>query len=297
MKTILVTGATGFLGHHIVEELLKKNDNRVIAIEGRKEDRAFNLPQHERLVTYPSGTLYTELIQPIDVAINCAFLRTQNTELMTLNFDNTEHEIFRFEKLKIDTVINISTQGVYKRLPAGTLSSEDSPIAPIDMYSMSKYATEKMFKLSSIPHVINVRLASLMMSQRFLYHFVQCAKKGESFDVVAPKQYASLLDVNDAAAGLAAIASMTHEKHYTVYNLGPGMQHSLLDYAESVKRIGANFGYDVEFDVDDNRLTICAGMDCTKLMHDTGWKPKVLKDEMITRLFEEPLIEDDANRI
>lgn len=289
MKTILVTGATGFLGHHVVKELLKENDIKVIAIEGRHEDHAFNLTQHERLVLYPSDGLFAELIQPIDVAINCAFLRSNNTELLTQNFNHTEHEIRRFEELGINTVINISTQGVYKRLPQGQLSTEDSPIVPIDVYSMAKYATEKMFLLSSIPHVINVRLASLLMPQRFLYYFVQYAKTGESFSVVAPKRYESLLDVNDAATGLVAIAKMDPEKCEKVYNLGIGTQYSLLDYAESVKRIGANLGYVVDFEVDDNRLTICAGMDCTRLMRDTGWKPKVLKDEMIIRLFEGPI--------
>ena len=154
---------------------------------------------------------------------------------------------------------------------------------------MAKYATEKMFLLSSIPHVVNIRLASLMMPQRFLYTFVQKVKNGEEFSVIAPHQYASLLDVNDAAAGLVAIAKMEPEKCANVYNLGPGMQYSLLDYAESVKRIGSNLGYEVEFDVDDNRVKVCAGMDCSRLMHDTGWTPKVLKDEMITRLFEEPI--------
>lgn len=289
MKTVLVTGATGFLGHHVVKELLKENDVRVIAIEGRKEDHPFDLVHNERLVIYPPEGLFGELLQPIDVAINCAFLRTHDAEIMTHNFDHTEHEIRRFEELKINTVINISTQGVYKRLPKGNLSSEDSPIIPIDVYSMAKYATEKMFLLSSIPHVVNVRLASLMMPQRFLYFFVQNAKNGVPFTVIAPNQYASLFDVNDAAAGLVAIAMMDPEKCAKVYNLGTGTQYSLLEYAESVKRIGDSLGYDVQFEVNDNRVAVCAGMDSSRVMHDTGWTPKVLKDEMIAHLFKEPI--------
>ena len=102
---------------------------------------------------------------------------------------------------------------------------------------MAKYATEKMFNLSSIPYVTNVRLASILMPQRFLYYFVKKAKAEESFTVTAPNQYAALLDVTDAAAGLAAIADKNPKERANVYNLGIGTQYSLLEYAESVKSI------------------------------------------------------------
>lgn len=287
MKTILVTGATGFLGHHVVKEMLKTGDIQVIAIGGRPEDKTNSLPQSNRLTYYPLDGLFTESFQSIDVVINCAFARSHDPELLAQSFDFTERMIHCFEKMEVNKAINISSQGVYKRLPKGELSSENSPIAPVDLYSMSKYATEKMFRLSTIPYVVNVRLASLLMPQRFLYFFVQKAKSGEPFTVTAPNQYAALLDVNDAATGLVAIASMAHEKCAMVYNLGIGTQYSLLEYAESVKRIGDSLGFDVQFDVNDNHTAVCSGMNCSRLMHDTGWMPKVLKDEMIVRLFEE----------
>ena len=105
--------------------------------------------------------------------------------------------------------------------------------------------------------------------------------------MTAPNQYAALLDVTDAASGLVAVACMDPKKRAKIYNLGIGVQYSLLEYAKSVKSIGDGLGYEVQFDVVDNGTMVCAGMDCTKLMNDTGCKPKVMKDEMITGLFEE----------
>lgn len=287
MRTILVTGATGFLGQSFVMELLKKEDFNVIAIGGRPEDKVNPLPNHPRLKLFLLDELFTQPFTEIDTVINCAFARSNDAALLAQAFDFTERLIKRLEELKAKSVINISTQGVYQRLPVGELSKESSPIVPIDLYSMAKYASEKLFSVSVIPHVTHVRLASLMMPQRFLHFFVQKAKKGEHFTVTAPNQYAALLDVTDAASGLVAVACMDPEKRAKVYNLGIGIQYSLLEYAKSVKSIGESLGYDVQFDVVDNGTTVCAGMDCTKLMNDTGWKPKVMKDEMILDLFHE----------
>ena len=286
MKTVLVTGATGFLGHHLVAELLKHGDTKVIAILGRPEDKANTLPDENNITVYPVDALFTEYFENVDTVVNCAFARSNDAKLLANAFDFTENLIKRLEVLKVKSVINISSQGVYQRLGVGDLSKEDSPIEPIDLYSMAKYATEKMFCLSSIPYVTNVRLASILMPQRFLYFFVNKAKAGDHFTVTAPNQYAALLDVTDAAKGLAAIAGLSPSDRASVYNLGIGTQYSLLEYAESVKAIGQQMGYKINFDVADNGTMVCAGMDCSLLMNDTGWKPTILKNEMIANLFK-----------
>lgn len=285
MKKVLVTGASGFLGHHLVQELLKQEETEVIAILGRPEDKANALPDNPNLKVFPLNALYEEHFSEIDTVVNCAFARSNDAKLLAGAFDFTERSIKRFEELGVKSVINISSQGVYQRLGVGELSTEDSPIEPIDLYSMAKYASEKLFSVSSIPYITNVRLASILMPQRFLYFFVNKAKAGEHFTVTAPNQYAALLDVTDAAKGLAAIVALTPEDRSDVYNLGIGTQYSLLEYAKSVKAIGHQYGYDVSFDVADNGTSVCAGMDCSRLMNDTGWKPAIMKEKMITKLF------------
>ena len=286
MKNVIVTGASGFLGHHLVAELLKRGDTKVIAILGRPEDKANALPENPNISIYPVEALFTEQFENIDTVVNCAFARSNDAKLLADAFDFTEKLIRRLEELKVKSVINISSQGVYQRLKVGELSKEDSPLEPIDQYSMAKYATEKMFCLSSIPYITNVRLASILMPQRFLYFFINKAISGEHFTLTSPNQYAALLDVTDATTGLAAIVGQESSERANVYNLGIGKQYSILEYAKSVKSIGATLGLNVSFDVADNGSALCAGMDCSLLMNATGWRPTVLKDEMITRLFE-----------
>ena len=286
MRSVLVTGASGFLGHFVVRELLKYPEFEIVAIGGRPEDKVNPLPESPRLQFYTLDKLFSEEFTAVETVINCAFARSNDARLLAEAVDFTAKAIERFESFSVESLINISTQGVYERLPKGELSNEESQIEPIDLYSMVKYAVESMFHVSSIPHTTNVRLASLMMPQRFLHFFVKKAKEGETFTVTAPNQYAALLDVTDAAAGLVAIARLSPEQRSKTYNLGIGCQYSLLEYAEAVKAVGERLGFQVSFDVADNGNATCAGMNCSRVMNDTGWRPLIMKNEMIEMLFK-----------
>lgn len=286
MRKVLVTGSTGFLGQHVVKELLNAQRYEVLAIGGRSESNTNPFPNNQRLRFYNLDQLFTESFDHVDTVINCAFPRSNDAAQLAGALGFTKKVIARFTDLNVQSVINISSQGVYKRLPKGEFSKEESPIVPVDQYSMVKFAVEKMFLVSAIPYITNVRLASLMMPQRFLYFFVKKAKTGETFTVTAPNQFASLLDVRDAAAGLVSLTKLTPEQRAKTYNLGIGSQYSLMEYAESVKNVGNSFGYRVSYDVRDNGTNSCAGMDCSKLKHDTGWFPSIHKDDMIEELFK-----------
>jgi nucleoside-diphosphate-sugar epimerase len=286
MRKVLVTGSTGFLGHHVVKELLKAPQYEVLAIGGRSESNTNPFSNNQRLKFYNLDQLFTESFADVDTVINCAFPRSNDAEQLAGALGFTKKVIARFTDLNVQSVINVSSQGVYKRLPKGELSKEESPIVPVDQYSMVKFAVEKMFLVSAIPYITNVRLASLMMPQRFLYFFVKKAKTGETFTVTAPNQFASLLDVRDAATGLVSLTKLAPEQRVKTYNLGTGFQYSLMEYAESVKNVGNSLGYRVSYDVRDNGTNSCAGMDCSKLKHDTGWFPSIHKDDMIEELFK-----------
>lgn len=280
--TILVTGASGLLGSHIMAKLEQTN-HRILAAIMPIEKETYCAPQGVEVVL--NDAIIAGEVEDIDVVINCAFSRSNNAADLASGLDFTEKLLRGFELCGVKAVINISSQGVYKRLPISELSTEDSPIEPMDLYSMAKYAVEKLFLLSTIPHTTNVRLASLNMKQRFLYKFVEAVKNGQPIALNSPNVYASLLDVNDAARALVALALTPADQWESTYNLGLGKQYSLAEYAEMVQKIGNKLGYKASIAIDDNGNSSTAGMSIAKLQSLTSWKPEVTAEQMIEGLF------------
>lgn len=284
MKTVLVTGASGLLGSHVVVHLLHKGFNVISSI--MKIEEPTYIPKSGEIVVF-NDDVFEGRLPHIDVVINCAFARSNNPEHLASAFDFTTHLLSGLRKANVDGIINISSQGVYKRLPVGQLSTEESPIEPVDIYSMSKYATEKMCQLSGIEHVTSVRLASLNMKQRFLYHFVRSAKEEGKIYLNSPKVYASILDVEDAAEALTCLAVIPQVQWRPIYNLSIGAQYSLEEYALVVQSVGKELGYDIEIEVNDNGNSSTAGTDISALKVDTGWQPIVTNIMMVKQLFSE----------
>lgn len=282
MKTVLVTGASGFLGSHLVNNLLLKGMRVISAIMPCEVD-TYVEKEGEQVVL--NDAVFAGALPPLDVVVNCAFARSNAADQLASAFDYTAALIAGLKKVKVGGLINISSQGVYKRLPVGELAKEDAPIEPVDLYSMSKYAAEKMFLLSGIGCVTNVRLASLSMKQRFLYAFVRSARESGVINLNSPHVYASLLDVEDAAEALAALACLPPSRWKDVYNLSIGAQFSLAEFAEAVKRVGERKGLKIEIVTNDNGAAGTAGTDISRLTADTGWTPKVTNEMMIDKLF------------
>lgn len=287
MKTILVTGASGFLGHHLVAELLKRGNTKVVAILGRPEDKMNALPDSPNISVYPSSALFETVFGHIDTLIHTAFSRGENLPGLTRSIELTEKIIEKVNREEIDSFINISSQGVYKGLKPGEKVDESGFVEPSTAYGLAKWAVENLLKIGCKKHYTNIRMASLSANARFLDFFVDSVIQHRDIKVTAPNQFASIMNVSDAVAGILSIVDIPFDNRNTIYNLGPGVQYSILDYAESANTIGGQLGYNpINISVEDSGKDFSICMDCSLLEKETGWHTTILKDEMITRLFE-----------
>ncbi len=282
MNNVLVTGASGLLGSHVVKHLIEKECHVIVSILPEEKSTYQPLDGVEVII---NDDIFQGKFPHISTVINCAFSRSNQSQDLASAIGFTQKLINGFKLGEVDSVINISSQGVYKRLPVGELSKEDSPIEPIDLYSMAKYAVEKTFETSGLPNVTNVRLASINMKQRFLYNFVQKAKNHESITINSPNLYASILDVEDAAEALVYLAMLPIVSRKSIYNLGTGNQTSLLDFAELVNFVGVKFDAKAEITLLDNGTINTAGVDISLLSNDCDWKPAISNELMIENWF------------
>ena len=166
-------------------------------------------------------------------------------------------------------------------------AGEDGVIEPNTAYGLAKWAVENMLKLGCKKSYTSIRMASLSTNARFLDFFVDSVIAGRDITVTAPNQYASIMDVSDAVAGIVAVESIATGSRERVYNLGPSVQYSILDYAQSTNDLGAQYGYSpVSVKVDDKGGDFAICMDCSKLVSQTGWKPVVTKEIMLQNMFK-----------
>lgn len=286
MKTVLITGASGFLGHHLVKSFVERGDTKIIAVLGRPEDKTNALPESDNLIVYPCSELFTSNFGHVDTLIHTAFSRGDNLPGLTRSIEMTEQIIEMINNQDIDSIINISTQGVYKGLKPGEKVDESGIVEPNTAYGIAKWAVENMLKLGCKKSYTNIRMASLSTNARFLDFFVDSVISGKDITVTAPNQFASIMDVLDAVAGIMAIESISLKQRDTIYNLGPGIQHSILDYAQSAKEIGQQFGCSsMTVKVEDNGNCFAICMDCKRLIEQTGWKSTITKEIMLKNMF------------
>ena len=286
MKRILVTGASGFLGSKLVSRLLEKGDTEIIAVLGRPEDRANELPSGTNLTVYPCAELFTTDFGHIDTLIHTAFSRGDNLPGLTASIELTRRIIELVNKQDIDSLINISTQGLYQSLKPGEKVTEDGVINPNTAYGLAKWAVENMLKIGCKKHYSNIRMASLSANARFLDFFVDSVIAHREIKITAPRQFASIMDVSDAVNGICSLLEYPLSRRKEAYNLGPGVQYTILDYAKEANEVGLLFGYaptSIVVDDSGNEFAIC--MDCSRIEAEIGWKPKVTKRDMLQNMF------------
>ncbi len=287
MKTVLITGASGFLGHHLVTSFLERGDTKVIAILGRPEDNANMLPESDRLFVYPCSEMFVIDFGHVETMIHTAFSRGDNLPGLTRSIEFTEQVVELVNRQHFDSIINVSSQGVYKLLKPGEVVDEDGLVEPNTAYGLAKWAVENILKIGCKKTYTNVRMASLSANARFLDFFVDSVIAGKDIVVTAPNQYASIMDVTDAVSGIVAIESLAPNDRECVYNLGPGVQYSILDYAESANEIGVQFGCKpIAIKVDDKGCDFAICIDSNRLAKQTGWKPIIRKTTMLQNLYK-----------
>lgn len=286
MKTIVITGASGFLGRALLNAAGNHSNLRIIALTSKPE----KLEQYRCEQIQVEGQNYLSELnksdQEIYCVVNCAYPRDGRD--LPGGMDYIESIMNAAASSNVQAFINISSQSVYNpgRLCA---ADEDADICLDSLYSLGKYMIEKMTNaiLRGKPHT-SIRLASLIgpgFDQRIVNRFVKDALHNGTIRAEYSGQSFGFFDVKEAAEGIRTLMECPLSRWREVYNLGNGKSYTIAEIVQTIQEVFEELhlpAFDVEVSYADK--TGCTGVNADRFLTDTGFMPQITLKETVNRI-------------
>ena len=300
MKTVFITGASGFLGSNLLEVLSKHGDFRLIASTNNKE-KIMALSCADTIRIVPRDYIDSDAFaaEEIDCVINCAYPRNSTGFDIAGGLQYLERAFSKFRNANIKSVINISSQSVYDGQRTAA-ADETAALCLNDAYSIGKFFTERMLEVycGDIPHT-NLRMASLIgagFNQRIVNRFVAKALNMEQISVIRSGQRFGFLDVRDAAAAVLAVLSTNPSEWKPIYNTGGSMSFTLNDLMREIQDVFRQEKLPFpEVIYTEGEQTSSTVLNCQLLTEDTGFMPAYSMQESVRAILNWYLAEQRAS--
>jgi nucleoside-diphosphate-sugar epimerase len=245
---ILVTGATGFLGNYVIEELLK-NDSFSIVATSRSENSAKGKSWYSKVSFIPfdinsvkdfEGNLVSYFQNP-DCIIHLAWENLPNYN-ETFHFEvNLYSHYFFLKKLIEDGLKSITITGTCLEygMQSGSLN-ESMPTLPSNPYAIAKDTLRKMIEVLQAKNNFNLNWLRLFymygegQAPSSLYTQLSTAIKNNdsSFNMSGGEQLRDFLSVTEVAAIICGLSM--RNKNIGVVNCCSGKPQKVKDFAQSI---------------------------------------------------------------
>ena len=280
-KKVVITGASGFLGSHLVERIKDDERYEVYALSSRPDELRGKIGGASVEYLWKDaaiGVRSKELLENA-VIISCAYPRNSTGIAIADGLTYIQKILVSAVENKAAAIINISSQSVYSQQRT-EIATEETAICLESPYAVGKYAVELM--LESIckgteTNYTNLRMASLIgpgFDQRIVNRFVKQAYAGEPLHVVLNDQHFGFLDIEDAISAILALIDKEDILWQPTYAVGNGKKYSIKEIADSVERVFGEVGLDFSgMNIDQDDKSGNTAVDYQQISIDTGFKP------------------------
>lgn len=305
MASYLITGGAGFIGSHLAEELVRR-DEKVRILDNFDSGTHENINHFIQNVELIEGDIrdldkLQKSMCSIDYVLHTAALRSVprsvDDPLSTneINVQGTLNVLWAAKAAGVKRMVNVSSSSVYggcDKLP----QVETQPLNPLSPYAVSKLAAEYYCKVFS--EIYSLETVSLRYFNVFgprqdpkseyavvIPIFINAGLEGRQAEVhgdgLQTRDFTYIADTVDATL-LAAVTPGVSGK---VFNIACGERYSVLDLLKTTEKLlGVSIKY-VHTDPrqGDARHTQADITLASKLM---GYKPKVSFEEGLRRTVE-----------
>lgn len=304
--SILVTGGCGFIGSHLVEELLRRGREVTVlgnncqlenlqAVQGRYKSIRGDIRDKEvinRAIDQDvEGILHLAALINVDQSIHSPELFLDTNVIATVHIMDTAR------KRNIPKLLYMSTCEVYGNIPEGR-ADEEHPTNPRSPYAASKFAAERyLLAYASTydrPNIVVVRGFNQFgprqnagqngaVIPKFITRLLGNGKLQLHGDGSQTRDY---VYVKDTVRGLAD--AFEHETpNGEVINLATGIETSIKELAVAVcKLAGKDPGDYIEFVKDRPGQLVRSCGDYSKAKRLLGWAPSLPFEQRLTETFD-----------
>jgi UDP-glucose 4-epimerase len=305
----LVTGGAGFIGSHLVEQLITRGD-RVVILDDLSTGTPKNLVTVESKVIFHKGdildrSIVEKLVAECDYVVHLAAalgvfnIVNKPLESLRTNLQGSEIVLEACDKYRKPVLI-ASTSEIYGKNEKVPLNEEDDriighPLKSRWSYSEAKAVDESLAYFYYLENKLPIRIVRFFntVGPRQVGHygmvvprFVSAALKNEPLSVYGSgDQIRCFCHVADAVKGLLLV--MDSDKAIgQVFNVGNNSQISIMELAKKVieitgsksniEKIAYEKAYPEGFEDMQRRVP-----DISKIKQVLGWSPEINLDQII----------------
>ncbi len=273
MKKAVITGASGFIGSHLVERL-KRDGFEVIKIPH----------QNLKSVSYLTG--YMKSIKPDYIFHLSAYgnmsNQTDEDEILQANYINTYYLLQATKDIPYKLFVNFSTSSVYGK--TYRRMKEWHRLKPDTMYAATKAGAEylcRYFRKKYKKVIVTVRPFSVYgpgeASFRFIPTLINCSLAGKKPTII--KGNHDWIYIDDFINGVMKLVENAGNLPHRTYNIGTGHMTSNTEVAA---HISTDYHFVPDVKIQDSSVWIA---DIGR-MAELNWKPSVKIQEGIQKTYD-----------